>query len=222
MVRLFAHRGFCSENISQNSIASLKNAYDFFFRAIEFDIWFLDKKLILKHDEPKLSELKILPQFHDYLCFGNEMIYWLDFKNLDEKNAEEALIMVEKKLAESAINLDQIYFAPFITNYEKAEKIFAKIRKVFGEKVRLVAVCEELKNIENLQKFLEKNRIKFLSIFHKLIDADFVKNFSEIEIFAWTVNDQERLRELEALGVRNFATDKITPQIYAKNSNKKS
>ena len=85
MVKLFAHRGFVTENISQNSIASLKQAYDFNFRAVEFDIWFLDEKLVLKHDQPLEKEINNLPKFRDYFSFKNELTYWMDFKNLDEK-----------------------------------------------------------------------------------------------------------------------------------------
>ena len=216
MTRLFAHRGFASKNIPQNSIASLKRAHEFGFRAVEFDVWFLQKKLILKHDHPTEKEINILPNFRDYFFFGNEFNYWIDFKNLDEKNSENLLKAVKKILDEAAINLDQIYLAPFVTDYKIAEKIFTKIRKIFGEKINLIAVCEELKtaaDVEILRKFLTKNKIKFLSIFHKIIDQKFIKKFSDIEIFAWTVNDLERLKELENLGVRNFATDKIIPDL---------
>jgi glycerophosphoryl diester phosphodiesterase len=221
MVRLFSHRGFTSEVFLQNSIKSLKNAHEFGFRAIEFDIWFLNQKLILKHDAPQKNELETLPDFSDYLIFKNDFIYWLDFKNLDEKNVADALKLVKKKLDKAGVNLDQSYFAPFITDYKIAEKILAEIRKIFGEKVRFIAVCEELENeiaIKNLRNFLTKNNIKFLSIFHKLIDEKFLKLFPDIEIFAWTVNDVKRLQELERLGVANFATDKITPETYEKSS----
>jgi glycerophosphoryl diester phosphodiesterase len=74
MTKLFAHRGFASKNIPQNSIASLKHAYEFGFRAVEFDVWFLNKKLILKHDRPTEKEIENLANFHDYFFFGNELI----------------------------------------------------------------------------------------------------------------------------------------------------
>ena len=215
---LFAHRGFHSENIPPNSIASLEAAHEYKFQAVEFDIWFLEGKLLLKHDEPKAEELPSLPHFRDYFRFKNDMDYWLDFKNLDEKNAREALILVKKDLDEAGINMQRIYFAPFITDYELAKKVFVEIRNIFGNEAQLVAVCEDEKNIEILYNFLTKNNVKSLSINHKIIDKDFMKKFSNIQIFAWTVNDLERLLELEALGVKNFATDKITPQNYDKNS----
>jgi glycerophosphoryl diester phosphodiesterase len=213
-VILFAHRGF---GPTQNSIVSLNQAYKNGFKAIEFDIWFLEKQLFLKHDRPKKSELKTLTNLGDFFAFKNEFCYWLDFKNLDEENADDALKLVREKINEAAINLNQIYFAPFITNYEIAGKIFIKIRKIFGKGVKLIAVCEELKSPEDvriLRDFLTKNEVKFLSIFHQLIDKTFVKIFSDIEIFAWTVNDLKGLKELENLGIKNFATDKITQKRY--------
>lgn len=214
MIRLFAHRGFIQGNILQNSIASLYEAKKNGFKAIEFDIWFLEGKLFLKHDMPCERELKTLPKFRDYFPFGNELDYWLDFKNLDEKNVDEAMKLVKKDLDEAKINLDQVYFAPFITNYEIAEKVWAKIREVFGEKVNLVAFCRELKDEESvkvLRDSVTKSKVKYLSIFHQLLYETFIKDFKDVEIFAWTVNDLERLKELEKIGVRNFATDKIIP-----------
>jgi glycerophosphoryl diester phosphodiesterase len=212
MIRLFAHRGFAKGNILQNSIASLNHAHKSGFKAIEFDIWFLEENLFLSHDQPKKNALKTLPFLSDYFAYKNDFFYWMDFKNLDEKNADQALKIVKDEIKKLGIKLDKIYFAPFITDYKVAKKVFEKIRKIFGNKVQIVAVCEELKtasDIKNLRDFLTKNKIKFLSIFHELVDKTFVKIFPEIEIFAWTVNDLKRVKELENLGIKNFATDSI-------------
>lgn len=237
MIKLFAHRGFVVENAQQNSIESLKEAVKENFKAIEFDIWFLNGnlvlkkdiefdvcflngKLVLKHDQPKIDELDNLPVLQNYFCFGNSLEYWMDFKNLDENNAFEALTLTKDEITAAKIDLKRIYFAPFITDYKKSAKVFSEIRKVFGDEANLVAVCKNIEKDEdakNLQEFLVKNNIKFLSIFHKLLDENFVKNLNGIEFFAWTVNDLSRLLELEQLGIKNFATDKITPEIYEKN-----
>lgn len=217
MIRLFAHRGYHSQNVAQNSAASLKSAYNNGFRNIEFDIWFLRKKLLLKHDKPQKNEINNLAIFDDYLCYGNEFSYWLDFKNLSNNSVEEALLLIKEKLQHAAIDLNQIYFAPFITNYEIAAKIFKKFRKVFGRDLQLVAVYRKRADITpgELYNFLTKNQIGFLSVFHELIDQNFMNIFSDIEIFAWTVNDVNRLLELHLIGVRNFATDKIIPSSSA-------
>ncbi len=214
MIKLFAHRGFAKNKNLQNTITSLNQAKENGFKAIEFDIWFLEGELFLKHDLPRKNELKELPNFRDYLTFQNEFFYWLDFKNLNKKNAHEVLKIVRDEISKTNIKLNQIYLAPFVTNYVLASEIFEIIREIFGEKVQLVAVCEKLENdqqIIDLRQFLTKNKIKFLSIFHELLNQSFIKNFSDIEFFAWTVNDISKLKELQNLGVKNFATDKILP-----------
>lgn len=214
MLKLFAHRGFAEEKNLQNTIISLNKAKEKKFKAIEFDIWFCNNELLLKHDKPEENELKNLPKFHEFLVFKNDFFYWLDFKNLDEANCYKALQIVKREIDKAKIDFERLYFAPFITDYFMAEKIFAIIRNIFSLEVNLVAVCEKLENekeISVLREFLTKNKIKYLSIFHELINEDFAKNFADIEIFAWTVNDHLRLKELQNLGVKNFATDKILP-----------
>jgi glycerophosphoryl diester phosphodiesterase len=217
MIRLFAHRGLALNGIVQNSVDSLRNAYGGGFRAVEFDIWFFDGKLLLKHDRPQKSEIKFLPILRDYFSYKNEIVYWMDFKNLDENNAEAALKMVKKEMDKAGVKLEQVYFAPFTSNYKKAAKIFSAIRKIFGEKAQVVAVCKKFagRNYkEKLRNFLDQNSVKSLSISHRLINKNFMKIFNGIEIFAWTVNNLKTLRRLEGIGAKNFATDKITQAIY--------
>jgi glycerophosphoryl diester phosphodiesterase len=209
--KIFAHRGF---GLPQNSVASLENARKNGFNAIEFDIWFLQQKLVLKHNRPAQSEIKTLPILRDYFRFADQFFYWMDFKNLNEKNCVAALTLAKSEIKKSGVKLSQIYIAPFITDYKKSAKILRIARKIFGEEVNFLAVCESLKNAreeKNLREFLTKNRVKFLSIFHELIDEKFLKNFADIEIFAWTVNEEKRLEQLARFGVANVASDKIIP-----------
>ena len=67
MTKLFAHRGFVTESHLENSVASLKEAVAQGFSAIEFDLWFAARKLVLKHDKPQESEVEMLPTFDEYL-----------------------------------------------------------------------------------------------------------------------------------------------------------
>jgi len=213
MINLFAHRGFWSDNYSkQNSIASLKAAHKNKFSGIEFDVWFFEENLVLKHDQPEPQ--KLLPKFGDYFVFENDFKYWIDFKNLDKANASKVFALVKKELEHLKIDFKNIYIAPFITNYELAQNIYDIAKEIFAEKLNFAAVVENEKEIENLLKFLRKNNIKFLSIFYKLIDENLLEKLSDIELFAWTVNDLEQLDILEKKGIKNFITDKITPQIY--------
>lgn len=212
MIRLFAHRGFWQEKNLQNTIASLDAAKMQKFAGVEFDIWLYNGELVLKHDEPKNDEA--LPHFHEYLKFKNDFFYWLDFKNLQEKNCDEILSQIKIALDEKHIDLNKVFFAPFITNYDLAKKMLEKLREIFGKKIHFVAVCDKKEKMAELLNFMQKNSVKHLSIFHQLLDKNSLKNLEGIEIFAWTVNEINRLKELEALGIKNYATDKITPQIY--------
>jgi hypothetical protein len=207
MIKLFSHRGLHDENNPQNSIASLKNAYAKNFRAIEFDIWFWHERLLIAHDCPKDNASNQLPQLKDYFLYKNELEYWMDFKNLDENNAEGALSLVKKTIDEFAIDLDRIFFVPFITDYKKAEKILVLVRKIFGDKARFGAVCEDIKSFEQVIDFIRKNEIKYLSINHELLIEKNLQRLSQIEIMAWTIKNKKRFEELKEWGVRSFATD---------------
>jgi glycerophosphoryl diester phosphodiesterase len=213
MTRLFAHRGFTGgkKNL-ENTVVSLKKAYGIGYRAIEFDIWLVDGEVLLNHNRPDSARLEKLPKLAEYFCFRNEMAYWLDFKNLELANADEFLSLVKQKIELERVDLKNIYFAPFITDYALAQKILEKVRKIFGADAQFVAVCSELKDAEKLaelKNFLTKNQVKYLSIFHQLVDENLLKTLAGVELFAWTVNDSARFKILKNLGIKNFATDKI-------------
>lgn len=217
MLRFFAHRGYHNQSIAQNSIASLKEAYELNFRAVEYDVWFLEGKIYVVHDRPESNELESLPQLSDYFLFKNEMKYWIDFKNLDQDNCEEAFLLTKKTIFDAKINLENIYLAPYITDYKISKSLLTKARKIFGKDINYIALCDSLtgeRNLLELKDFITENQIKHLSIFYKLITKDLVKEFLDIELFSWTIKDVQTVVELEELGIKNFATDKITPQDY--------
>jgi glycerophosphoryl diester phosphodiesterase len=212
MIKIFAHRGCTINQVKENSIESLDLAYEKKFYGVEFDIWFIDEKLIVNHD--KAAELR--PEFADYLKYGNELKYWIDFKNLTEissKNLILALEIAKKELKNAKIELKNVFFAPFIVNFEKALVIYAKIREIFGENAQIMAVCEKINSLDFLsyRKKLDENKIKFLSIKHSNINQEFVKIFAGIEIFAWTVNEKLDFERLNKLKIENITSDKILP-----------
>jgi len=138
MVKLFAHRGFVKDSQKENSIASLQEAVLQDFSAIEFDIWFIAEKLILKHDCPKENELAELPTLRDYFIHKNNLTYWLDFKNLDEENASKVLLLVKKEIEFAHVNLDQIYFAPFVIDKKKLRKFFLRSEIFLASRQKLL------------------------------------------------------------------------------------
>lgn len=215
MKKVFAHRGFTfDENnpqnkIDQNSLASLKNAVNHGFKAIEFDIWYFNSQLVLSHDQPNLSNYQTLAKFSEYFIYGNQLDYWLDFKNLDETNINNVLNLVESQINFTKINLEKIFFAPYCTDYFLSQKIFFSFRKIFGNEIKMVAVADNIQQIPNLLEFVVKNNVKYLSIDYKLINEDLIAKFKDQNILAWTINDQQILDNLARLGIKYFATDKI-------------
>lgn len=214
MTKIFAHRGFITEKVKENSIASLHEAHKNNFAGVEFDVWFVDNSLLLHHDMPQQSEMANLPFLQDYLVFKNDFEYWIDFKNLDEGNAIEAAKHINKEIKAAKIDVKKVFFAPFITDLNKAIPVYNVLRN--GLKgAQIMAVCEDLapQDFVDYHKNLQRNHIKFLSIKHEIINENFVKIFSDITLFAWTVNDLARLHALQKMGVKNFTSDIITPKM---------
>jgi glycerophosphoryl diester phosphodiesterase len=208
MIKLFAHRGFVENNMKQNSIASLKNAVAKGFKGVEFDIWWLDGEFLIKHDKPNEKEKFLLPRLQDYLCFGNDLEYWFDFKNLDQNNIDEALKKLNDDLVLKKIDLAKIFLAPYITDYKLTSIISSKFRKFFSQKIKFVGVCDHKNWRQEVVDMIDLELIDFISINHDLIDADFLKKISPTKLLAWTVNDIKRINDLYLLGVDKFATDK--------------
>lgn len=211
MTVLFAHRGFVNlqKGIRENTIESLNEAVRLGFSAVEFDIWISNSELIINHDDPK-GVLEGLPRLEDYFKFGNKLKYWMDFKNIDQNNIDKVVLLLKEAVTTQKIKTEQLYFAPFIEDYDLSEIVLNKLRDSFGSKTNLVALCQKEKDINDLIDFTAKNKIKFASIKHSLINEDLIKKLKDVTIFAWTVNKLEIMKRLESIGIKNFATDKIT------------
>ena len=209
MIKLFAHRGFVENNMKQNSIASLKNAFEKGFKGVEFDIWWIDGEFFVKHDKPSEKELFLLPRLQDYLVHKNELEYWIDFKNLDEKNIDNALKKLKEVLILKEIDLNKVFFAPYITDYILTAKISSKFRNFFGQKINFVGVCDEQKQCREAVDMIDIGVIDFISINYKLINKDFLKKIQPAKLLAWTVNDVKEINDLYMFGVEKFATDKV-------------
>lgn len=212
MPKLFSHRGF-TQYSEENTIASLKEAYDNGFRAIEFDIWFVDGELFLKHDEPQPEELKDLPKLRDYLMYENEMSYWIDFKNMNVGNVDAISQIAKEAIRQSKIKMKQVYFAPYVVDDEVLTQfLHCRMKRVFNEKINYAAVCETLKDAQKLKCFLEDNEIDYLAIQHEEIDENMMQIFTNTKVVAWTVNDISRIKDLYIIGVESVITDDVLPE----------
>jgi len=209
MIKLFAHRGFVENNMKQNSIASLKNAVAKGFKAIEFDIWWVDGEFFIKHDKPNKKEEFSLPRLQDYLYYKNELEYWFDFKNIDQNNIGDALKKLKADLILKEIDLNKIFFAPYITDYDLAIKISLKFRNFFSQKINFAGVCDNELGVQEIVDMVNMELIDFVSINHALINAELLKKINSTKLLAWTVNDIKQINDLYMLGVDKFATDKV-------------
>ena len=209
MIKLFAHRGLVENNMKQNSIASLKNAFEKGFKGVEFDIWWIDGEFFVKHDKPAGKELFLLPRLQDYLVHKNELEYWIDFKNLDEKNIDNALKKLKEVLILKEIDLNKVFFAPYISDYILTGKISLKFRNFFAQKINFVGVCDEEAQCQGAVDMIDIGVIDFISINYKLINKDFLKKIQPSKLLAWTVNDVNEVNDLYMVGVEKFATDKV-------------
>jgi len=217
-IKIFSHRGFLENNseiIEQNSVKSLENALKNSFEAIEFDIWFLNNKFILSHDEPQ--NIESLATIDDYFNYKNELNYWLDFKNLDQNNSKNAIKELKLKVSQYNISKNNLHFAPYNTNYKEAQLILNEIRNEFGIDANFLAICDDVAQKQDLIDFITKNNVKHLSINYKILLQD--ENFltfllkNNIEIFAWTVNDVKNYKLLLDKNIKNFASDINLTQI---------
>lgn len=216
MLKVFSHRGYLplktQKNLLQeNSIASLKNAVNNGFSAIEFDIWYINKKLFLSHDLP--TSIEDCPRFSDYLQYQNQLEYWLDFKNLTLKNIDNALELIAYDLNIKKINLDRLYFAPYCTDYSQTKIFCEKFRKYFNEKIKFVAVCDHQSQINDLEQLIIKEKIEYISIDYSLITKEIVEKFKTSNLMAWTIKDQESFTQIRKLKVNYFACD-ILPKSF--------
>lgn len=211
MIKLFAHRGYHTKSIPQNSLRSIKNAFKNGFRAVEFDIWLFKNELLINHDKPNLKTLNKLNRFSEFMIYGNDIEYWLDFKNMNLKSVKKILTLLKKDIDKANIKYEKLYFAPYITRYSNLKKIFDCITSIFSEKIKLVMVCDNSKQIKELIKFSNSNKINFLSIDYKLLNQKNIDLLKKLQILAWTVNDINKIKELSKLGVKYFATDTVIP-----------
>lgn len=218
MIKLFSHRGYFQKGARQNSLEALNQAFDLDYHGIEFDIWYLDDELILAHDKPSPEEIPTLNRFADFLYYENQIDYWLDFKNLNLDNSRLVLTKVKNDLDKYKVSLNNVYFAPYVTNYKLAYEIFVIIKSIFGPKARTVLVCDKEDQIDDIEQIIKKDKVRYLSIYYKLINNDLIKQFDDTTLFAWTVNQENDLAKLVDFGVKNFATDKILPNNLISNS----
>ncbi|MFC1658941.1 hypothetical protein ACFL0U_00025 [Pseudomonadota bacterium] len=213
---LWPHRGVWKTKKQQNTIQALDNAFNFEYRHIEFDIWLLNNKLLLKHDKPTEKELQnnSLPLLKEFVKrYGNKLKYWMDFKNLTLENIDEFLPIYKKVIDNSKIDYKAIYFTPFETNWNVSIKLHKKIQnymKGINSMIMMNFENFEKEKIYDYYKILQENNITNFSVEHKIVNKKFVDTFQGINLFVWVVNNIKEYERLANLGVKNICTNNIT------------
>ncbi len=212
--KLFSHRGLLSRNVKENTIKSFQNAFDNHFEAMEIDIWYYKKEFILSHDKPKdLNNCDNLANL--FKQFGNKIDYWLDFKNLNLDNIKEASYNLKINADKFNIDYNKIIFVPYLNNINLEKNLFSykEIRNNFGENCNIGTLIKKIdkKDWKKYHQQLKENNIKILSVQFENINEDFIKIFSDINLFAWTVNDKKDFNYLKKLKIQNIATDTLKP-----------
>jgi len=213
----WSHRGYVNDTCKENTIASLKNAYENGYRNIELDIWYLDGKLILKHNEPTKEEREgdKLTTLKEFLSiYKNELYYWMDFKNLNESNIDQVLNLYREVLNEIGISYSRIQFTPYEVNWEKSILLAQKASsKLPGINCMFIQDDESFNEnkVEEYYEILRNNSIKFLSIYNKFVTPSLIEKLDGIKLFVWTVDEKEELDRLEVLGIENICTNVLLP-----------
>ena len=137
------------------------------------------------------------------------MEYWFDFKNIDQNNIDDVLKKLKADLILKEIDLNKVFFAPYITDYTMAIKIALKFRNFFSPKINFVGVCDNQSGLQEVIDMIEMELIDFVSIDHLLINSELLKKIKPSKLLAWTVNDIKQINDFYMLGVDKFATDKV-------------
>jgi glycerophosphoryl diester phosphodiesterase len=202
---LWAHGGY-TQGFPYNSLESFDAARRMGYYGIELDIHFMEGKgFIVAHDLPaKITDRgdnlflnKVLDRY------GARFYYWLDFKNLDARNAEKS----GKLLSE------------YIAVYGLEGHVFVESTNP-GALRKLKSAAPRVNTIYWLRGHFEKRFAVFKAKFNTVIsgadtvslpgkyaDRIFFKNFSHLNMAVFTVNDAGQIEYLFAKGARIILTD---------------
>ena len=203
-MKIFAHRGYIDKNLQENSISSLNKAYNYGFDGVEIDLWFIDDKFYITHDQPEAEELSNLALLQDFLIY-EDFGYWLDFKNLDISNYKKAINCLKSNIKN--LNLANIFFVPYIDDYNLCEIIFKEINKVFDNNLKIAAIFDDVNKIEDLCKLISNINLKYLSIKSDLVTQQNIEKLLDINLMSWTIKDKKEYNRLRKQNIKIFASD---------------
>ena len=229
--RLQAHRGYCIEANHENTLTSIKNAYDRDYTMVEFDVQITaDYQIVLFHDgyykngrRKRVIARTLFPQvLQDKQVTTLEEVFNWYKKNkiqnfilnieLKSKNIlkfrleEEVLKLIKKHKMEKNIIISS--FNPFTLAY-----FHAKEPQIFRS--MLLTLEKRLQN--NI--FVKKGVFNFaaqpnaLHLRYQDWDEKKWKHLTDIgiPIVLWTCNDVKKAKQFLSQGVASIITDKVLP-----------
>ncbi len=230
---LQAHRGYWVDGASQNSLESIKKAFDKKYRMVEFDVrltkdfivvLFHDEMLngvpIEKYDYNQISYLNRLEDVMKWFCQKQETSLEFDFKlNIEiksksiwNKNLEkEVLKLIQKYGLKTKVLISS--FNPFSLSY---------FRKYEVEIYRAFLLSTNSDSSWLTRYLLENFILNFLARPH-LLHLDYqnikLKKYKDlskkIPVVLWTVNRFEIFKEHQKI-ISGIISDEITPEMMSR------
>lgn len=215
---LLAHRGYHA-TAQENSVASVSAAVTKRFCGAEIDVqWFSDRGLVVAHDEVDENDLlpnsltlaqllDSLPQLPQYL--------WLDFKNLDVRNAAAASAHIDSLIAKHHFArrfvVESVSSVPLRMLWWHAPNLIPAYwinRPPTGWKGPL--------HDAQIAAAIGLLGLPALSVPKEMLTDHLTSLFGHLSLFTWTCDTQEEIEHAKKMGARVVLTDGDFAAMFAK------
>jgi len=194
-----------------NDISELYRYYNYGYKGIEFDVrYFQGKGIFVTHDTVSDNKIDSLISIKDYLSeLGNKINYWVDFKNLDSKNVEQTIDYFNLYLDDKSI-LNNLYIE------SRDAAALGRLKEAFPNINTMLYIKRfgETRYLHRLYfyKFnIYKNNIDSVTTSIDRYNSVFIKDFKNLNLFVYDVNDRKIAEGLVYDGVDIILTDSIEP-----------
>jgi hypothetical protein len=206
---VLAHRGFHAV-AAENSIASVRAAVAKEFCGAEIDVqWFDDRGLIIAHDEVQEKDLLpnslTLAQLLDSLPQQPRYL-WLDFKNLDMRNA-----------AAAAAHIDSLITRHNFANRFVVESVRSIPLRLLWWHVPAIIPAYWINRPPHRRKgplfdaqiaaAVGLLGLPALSVPQEMVTNQLLSYFGHLSLFIWTCNTRAEMERARAAGARIILTD---------------
>lgn len=225
--KLQCHRGYWVSGLMQNSVASLKEAFDLGYKMSEFDIRITkDAEVILFHDDfinsKKVSDLTLkevnehqkVDTFEDCLTWFSKLKKDSYFLNIEIKSKFVRQRILERKVLDLILKYN-VQDRVLISSFNPMSLAF--FRKNQPDIIRSLLLTY---NNEHGNNFVVKSQIlnvlaqpHFLHLDEKYWSQKRYKSLLKmgIPVVLWTCNDLEKVKKYFSQGVYGIISDSLKP-----------